>query len=151
MKYTLLLAAAMLALFTWTGCSKDDQAQLDRDAILQYLNDKGLSATEHSSGIFHIIDPPGSGGNPTLSSTVTVKYKGYYLDGVVFDQTTGSNTATFALSGLIEGWKIAIPLLQKGGKGLFLIPSGLAYGAYPPAGVRSNAPMAFEIELVSFK
>jgi FKBP-type peptidyl-prolyl cis-trans isomerase FkpA len=144
-------ALAVLFFLTFAGaCKKEDQAKLDREAIENYLTDNSLTATEHSSGIFHIISVPGAGGSPTLNSTVTVKYKGYYLDGVVFDETTGSNTATFPLRNLIEGWQIAIPLLQKGGKGTFFIPSALGYGSTPPPGVRANAVLAFEIELVDF-
>lgn len=143
----------LLSLFLFAGlaaCNKDDQADIDRKAIEQYLAANNLTATEHPSGIFYIIETPGSGGSPTVQSTITFRYKGYYLDGLVFDETTGGNTATYKLSDLIEGWQIAIPLLQKGGKGTFLIPSGLAYGPYPPQGVRPNAPMVFEIELVEF-
>ncbi len=150
MKQLLLLGAALLTIALSPACNKDDQSEKDRQAIEQYLVDNNLSATEDPSGIFYIIDTPGTGGSPTVNNDVTVRYKGYYLDGVVFDQTTGAQTAKFKLGALIEGWQIAIPLLQKGGKGLFLIPSGLAYGPNPPFGVRANAPMAFEIELVDF-
>lgn len=150
MKQFLFLGAALLILGFSGSCNKDDQAETDRKAIEQYLADHNLTAEVHESGIHYIIDTPGSGGSPTLASTVTVKYKGYYLDGVVFDETSGSNTAKFPLANLIEGWKIGIPLLHKGGKGLFLIPSGLGYGAYPPFGVRANAVLVFEIELVDF-
>ena len=149
MRHILLLGATLLALSTWTACHKD-QADIDRQDIQQYLNDHNLVATEHSSGIFYIIDSVGPGGNPTLDSQVTVKYKGYYLDGTVFDQTNGSETVKFRLGDLIKGWQIAIPLLEKGGKGTFWIPSALAYGPNPPPGVRANAVMVFEIELVDF-
>lgn len=144
-----LTAFVVLALLT-AGCGKEEQAKFDRDAILKYLDDNSLTATEHDSGIFYIIETPGTGGSPSLSSTITFKYKGYYLDGVVFDQTTGNNTATYPLSNLIQGWQIAIPLLQKGGKGKFFIPSTLGYGPNPPFGVRANAVLVFEIELVDF-
>ena len=150
MKNMLLLSAAFLAIALSPACNKDDQDEKDRQAILQYLADHNLSATEHSSGIFYLIDTPGSGGSPSPAAQVTVRYKGYYLDDIVFDQTQGTETIKFNLGQLIEGWQIAIPLLQKGGKGFFLIPSGLAYGPNPPFGVRENAPMAFEIELVDF-
>ena len=149
-KNTLLLGAALLAIAFSTACNKDDQAEFDRKVIQEYIASNNLTATEHSSGIFYVIETPGSGGNPTLDNEVTVKYKGFYLDGVVFDQTTGSATAKFRLGDLIQGWQIAIPLLQKGGKGTFLIPSALAYGPNPPFGVRANAALAFEIELIDF-
>ncbi len=151
MKNILFAAAAFLALGLGAGCHKDDQAAKDRAAIQQYLTDHNLSATEHDSGIFYIIDTPGSGGSPTINSAVKVKYKGYYLDGLVFDETPGSQTVQFPLSDLIEGWQIGIPLLQKGGKGTFFIPSALGYGSNPPFGVRADAVLVFEIELVDFQ
>lgn len=150
MKQLIFSTLLLLTIAGFSACHKDDQAKIDREAILQYIADNGLTMTEHSSGIFYNIETPGTGGSPNLNSKVTVRYKGYYLDGVVFDQTIGAQTAQFTLNGLIEGWQIAIPLLQKGGKGLFLIPSGLAYGPYPRSPIRANAVMAFEIELVSF-
>ena len=150
MKYTLLPGAALLTIALFTACNKEDQADIDREIIKQYVADNNLNATEHSSGIFYVIETPGSGGNPTVNNRITVRYKGYYLDGVVFDETNGSETVKFRLGDLIQGWQIAIPLLQKGGKGTFIIPSGLAYGSNPPFGVRANAVMAFEIELVDF-
>lgn len=149
-KNALLLGATLLAIAFTTACNKEDQDEADRKIIEQYVTDNSLDATEHSSGIFYIIETPGSGGSPTANDQVTVKYKGYYLDGVVFDETTGSQTAKFRLGDLIEGWQICIPLLQKGGKGTFIIPSGLAYGSNPPFGVRANAVMVFEIELLDF-
>lgn len=148
MKKLFVLAFAALIL---GSCNKDDQALIDRGIILDYLAATNLDATEHESGIFYVIDTPGHGGNPTINAEVTVRYKGYYLDGQVFDETKGSETRSWPLYYLIEGWQISIPLLEKGGKGLFLIPSGLAYGSNPPQGVRKDAVMAFEIELVDFK
>ena len=148
MKKLFVLAVAALL---FGSCSKEDQAVIDRDIILDYVATNNLNDTEHESGIFYLIDTPGQGGNPTLNAEVTVRYKGYYLDGQVFDETPGSETRSWPLSYLIEGWQICIPLLKKGGKGLFIIPSGLAYGSNPPQGVRKNAVMAFEIELVDFQ
>jgi len=150
MKNSSLAFVALLTLALVGACKKEDQTKLDRSAIEQYIADNNLTATEHESGIFYIIETPGTGGSPTLSATVTVRYKGYYLDGVVFDQTPGTETRSFPLGNLIRGWQIAIPLLEKGGKGLFLIPSALGYGSTPPPGVRANAVLAFEIELVDF-
>jgi FKBP-type peptidyl-prolyl cis-trans isomerase FkpA len=142
-----LMAGALLMA---NGCKDEDQGEIDRVAILKYITDNNLTATEHESGMFYVITTPGTGGNPTLSSTVEVKYKGYFTDNTVFDQTTGNNTIEFPLQNLIEGWKIAIPLLQKGGKGTFLLPSALGYGSNPPPGIPANSVLIFDIELIDF-
>ena len=67
----------------------------------------------------------------------------------MFDQTT-SGPATFPLSRVIAGWQEGIPLFKKGGKGLLLIPSTIAYGSRGAGSIPPNAPIAFEVELVDF-
>ena len=151
MKHLILFAGALLALLSTPACTADDQDEIDRRAIENYLSSNNINATAHPSGIYYVIDTPGSGGSPTLDNEVEVKYKGYLLSGDVFDQTTGTSTAKFPLRNLITGWQVAIPLLQKGGKGTFFIPSSLGYGDNPPSGIPANAVLIFDIELVNFK
>jgi FKBP-type peptidyl-prolyl cis-trans isomerase FkpA len=148
---SLFLAIACLSVLS---CKKDvspeEQLQIDIQKIKDYLTANNLTATETASGLHYIITQEGTGNNPTLSSNVTVKYKGYLLDGMVFDQTSGSTTATFPLANLIEAWQEGIPLLKKGGKGTFLSPSALAYGPNGVPGIPGNSVLIFEIELVNF-
>ncbi|MBK6948819.1 MAG: FKBP-type peptidyl-prolyl cis-trans isomerase [Haliscomenobacter sp.] len=150
MRHFIRFLFLLLPILALPSCKLEDQAEIDQEKIEQYLADNKLSATRHSSGIYYIISTPGSGGSPSLTSTVTVNYKGYYVNNSVFDQTTGS-PIQFPLNNLIQGWQIAIPLLQKGGKGTFFIPSQLGYGSYPPQGIPANAVLIFDIELVDFK
>lgn len=127
------------------------QAENDDEIIRKYLADNSLTAEKHASGMYYIINEPGTGDSPISSSVVTVKYKGYFTDKKVFDQTKNDAVAQFPLSNLIEGWKIGVPLLKKGGKGTFLFPSRLGYGANGSAGgVPGNTVIIFDIELVSF-
>lgn len=140
------MAAAVLL---FSQCQKD-QLEVDRKLIQKHLAENNIMAQEHPSGIFYIITTEGTGNHPGLNATVTVKYRGTLLNGNVFDQTTGNNTATFPLQGLIEGWQIAIPLLKKGGKGTFWIPSTLGYGDAALPGIPKNSVLVFDIELVNF-
>lgn len=125
-------------------------AEQNEAQILAYLDENTLQATRHSSGMYYNIEEPGTGGSPDLNSTIEVRYKGYLLDGTVFDQTTSGNTTSFALSGLVEGWQIGVPLLQRGGSGTFYFPSELGYGASGTTGIPGNSVILFEIELVDF-
>ncbi|HQU59879.1 MAG TPA: FKBP-type peptidyl-prolyl cis-trans isomerase, partial [Saprospiraceae bacterium] len=145
----LLLPILLLAM----GCSKDvrPQSDIDEELIDAYLTENQITAERHSSGIYYIIEEPGSGGSPNIGSEVQVRYKGYLLDGTVFDETQGSQTAIFFLSNVIQGWQISIPLLMKGGKGKFIIPSQLAYGRYDRPGIPGNSVLIFEVELVNFQ
>ncbi len=149
MKYILLLPI----LFLLISCNKENnsQAELDDQIIRDYLAENNIDATKHSSGLYYDITVEGTGDHPTANSTVTVRYKGYLTDNSVFDQTEGNSTATFGLTSLIEGWKIGIPLLKKGGEGTFYIPSALGYGSQTAGSIPANSVLIFEIDLVNIQ
>jgi len=153
MRY-LALFSSLIALVFASGCDKtlSPQEQFEEDIriIKQYLADHNLTADSTTAGLHYIITKPGSGTHPGLQSNVTVKYKGYLTDGSVFDETTGSETITFPLQNLIQGWQIGIPLLKRGGKGTFLLPSAIGYGPGGSGSIPPNAVLIFEIDLVDF-
>lgn len=83
--------------------------------------------------------------------TITVHYRGTFLDGREFDASSPGNPISFQLSrgALIDGWIDGIPGMKVGETRRLVIPSDLAYGAqgYPPV-IPPNTPLEFEIELV---
>ncbi len=94
---------------------------------------------------------PGTGDEVKVSDTVTVKYTGAYTtDGQIFDSSDihGGDPISFPLNGVISGWTEGIPGMKVGGKRRLLIPAEQAYGANPPQGIRANADMVFDVELV---
>jgi FKBP-type peptidyl-prolyl cis-trans isomerase FkpA len=145
---TLLLLFILPFLFS---CKKTtvDQAAIDHAAILKYIADKGLVADSLSSGLYYVIADSGTGNSPNTSSYITVNYKGYYTNDVIFDQTTGT-TASFILGKVIEGWKQGIPLIKKGGKIKLLVPSALGYGTAGLGSVPPNSVLIFDVELIDF-
>jgi FKBP-type peptidyl-prolyl cis-trans isomerase FkpA len=134
------------------GCKKESekQAETDDKIILDYLSGQNLSATKHESGMYYIIDVEGGGHSPNSSSVIEVKYKGYLTNGTVFDETEGNSSTEMGLSSLISGWRIGVPLLKKGGKGTFFIPSALGYGTNATGNIPANSVLIFEIELIDF-
>jgi len=132
------------------ACKKDDdnQAVIDKALIEQYLLDNNIDAQEHESGLYYIITTEGFGASPTINDDVRVSYRGYFLDGTVFDQTAAGQTVEFPLANLIKGWQIGLPLLKEGGRGTFFLPSELGYGDRPPSGIPANAVLIFDIDLV---
>lgn len=156
MKKLLLLFLGFFA-FACFSCKDnsltyEEQLAVDKGIIDAYLVEKGISADSTDSGLRYVITDLGNNDNvkPTLSSTVTVKYKGYFLDGEVFDQTNGAELAQFGVSGVVSGFSQALRLLNKKGKGTFYLPSGLAYGANGSGSIPPNTPLIFDIELVDF-
>ena len=115
----------------------------------EYLAANNLTAQTTASGLQYIIEETGSGGSPSSSSQVQVNYKGYFLDGEVFDQSNGT-PINIGLGNVIQGWQEGIPLLQKGGKGVLLIPSHLAYGISGSGSIPGNTPILFDVELIDF-
>jgi len=53
---------------------------------------------------------------------------------------------------VIAGWDEGVTLMSVGEKGLFILPSGLAYGVRGAGGaIPPNAILIFEIELLDVK
>lgn len=130
------------------SCNKEKhQAKKDKKEIEKYLKDKGLTAQSTESGLYYIIDVPGTGTQPSVTSDVTVKYKGYLTTSYVFDESVSSG-ATFNLSQVIKGWQEGIPLFKEGGKGKLLIPSALGYGDNAKSNIPANSVLIFEVELL---
>ncbi len=142
---------SLLAILVFTNCSKEDQAEIDRAIIQQYIEDNNLDGMiEDPSGLFYKIRVEGTGDHPTLSNKVKVAYKGYLTNGLVFDETEPGSPINFPLTNLISGWQIGIQKMKKGGESTMIIPSQLAYGSNPPPGIPANAVLVFEIRLVDF-
>lgn len=130
--------------------SPEEQFMYDVELIKKYNTDKNLNAQATPEGVYYVIEVDGTGTQtPTPSNTVNVKYKGYLLDGTVFDQNTSG--IEFRLSGLIRGWQIGLQKFKKGAKGKLLIPSAYGYGAIAQSGIPRNSVLVFDIELVNIK
>ncbi len=158
MRYSLIIIT-MLALL---GCG-DDTCEIPYIAppitdepvyqdnineIEQYLANNNLQANVTDSGLYYIIDSEGSEEKPTLCDAVNVAYTGYFTNGIIFDSSPGFS---FFLSNVIAGWREGIPLYGKGGSGVLLVPSYLAYGATSPdPRIPANAVLLFDIELIDF-
>ena len=139
-----------VAFFT-TSCGKgEDQREVDERLINEYLMENNLVSESTNTGLHYIIDNPGSGEKPTLSDEIEIHYNGFYLDGQKFDSSYDRGKPFESdFDFLIQGWREGIPLYGKGGTGTLLIPSHLGYGPNPPVGVRPNAVLVFEIELLN--
>lgn len=150
MKNGLYLLVCLSLMFSACG---DDEPSISNDEMLStYITDNNLDATKHESGVYYVIEEEGTGTeHPTVNSQIHIEYKGYFTDGEVFDEgTLGPNPPAF-LSGFIEGWKIGIPFFKKGGEGILLIPSDLAYGPSGRGSIPPNTPLVFDIKLIDFE
>lgn len=146
-------ALILFTLVLFTSCLSDNSTssdfvqQTDED-IQAYITTNNLNATKSDSGLYYVINEQGTGENPTTSDNVTVAYKGYFLDGTVFDQSD-ANGISFNLQGVIRGWTEGITYFKEGGSGILLIPSNLGYGSAGRGSIPGGAVLIFDINLVS--
>ncbi|MFK7774999.1 MAG: FKBP-type peptidyl-prolyl cis-trans isomerase [Saprospiraceae bacterium] len=134
--------------------SPQTQADIDRNKIIKFAKAAKLKGNFTSSGIFYVIEEAGAGlERPSSESNVTAHYKGTLLNGKKFDSSYDRDEPLkFKPNQVIKGWQEAVRMLGKGGRGKFIIPSGLAYGDRVVGDViPANANLVFDMELIDFK
>jgi len=146
---------------TLTACKKEDNTDylpIDIEIIQQYVDDNNLNAEQLPSGVFIVKEEEGEGEwNSQCDEVVAVFYKGYLLDGTLFDSRWPLDEddletipLDISLARVIPGWQIGVPEFGLGGKGKIIIPSPLAYGKQGSGTIPANTPIAFDIELVNY-
>jgi len=143
--------AFILAPLLFTACGKTSEPCVpatvasEKAAMVAYCTANNITYTEHASGILYEVMSPGLTTQPTIANTVSVVYTGKLLNGNQFDAS--ANPVRLALSGVIKGWQIGIPLIKKGGRIKMVIPSSLAYGCTGQGSIAPNSPLYFEVTL----
>ncbi|MCG5644360.1 FKBP-type peptidyl-prolyl cis-trans isomerase [Flavobacteriaceae bacterium LSUCC0859] len=143
-----------LVCLTLLNCSRNSDSKdpelvaIENEAqIIAYLEDNNLQATKSSSGLYYRIDSQGNGSYPNRTDRVKVAYKGYYINGKVFDQSNSSGIS-FSLTQVIPGWTEGITYFRAGGKGQLFIPASLGYGLNDYNGIPGGSVLIFDINLI---
>jgi len=119
--------------------------------------DKKPNIKKTASGLYYEIVTPGTDPKPKTTDIVSVKYKGTFVDGKVFDQTDDKDpqnaTRDFPVDGVIPGWTEGLQLIGKGGKIKLYIPAKLGYGDHDAGGgaIPAGSTLIFETEIVDIK
>ena len=126
------------------------QGEKDQNIIVSYCMDNMLDMRRTKSGLYYQILKEGEGNFPTPSTKVSTHYTGKLLDGTTFDSSHKRGVPLeFQLGQVIKGWQEGLQMLRPGGKGVFLIPSGLAYGKRGFGKlIPANTVLLFEVELM---
>jgi FKBP-type peptidyl-prolyl cis-trans isomerase len=127
----------------------------EQTVISKYLSDNKITVNPTADGIYLLQDTPGTGRAVADGDSVEVRYKGMFLDGKIFDQSSahgGKGTFTFQYSqhaSLIQGWIKVIGVMHEGEKVTVLIPSSMGYGERGAGGlIQPFTPLLFDIEVV---
>ena len=103
------------------------------------------------NGIYWKTTKEGNGPKIGGRKNVACDYKGYLVDGSVFDQSAGRGPLEFVTDGgqMIPGFDIMVQDMKVGEKRTIVVPSDLAYGdrGYPGV-IPGGAYIAFDITLV---
>lgn len=104
-------------------------------------------------GLQYKIIKQGTGAQPTVNDTVTVHYKGTFIDGKEFDSSYKyGQPISFPVGGVIPGWVEALQLMKVGSEWELFIPANLAYGAAgAPGAIEPNKTLIFKVTLIDIK
>ena len=116
--------------------------------IKDYIAKNNLNARKSDTGLYYVIDEPGTGQQPSITSNVTVAYKGYFTSGKIFDQSKPEGI-NFNLQKVIKGWTEGIQYFKEAGSGVLLVPSHLGYGSNGRPGIPGGAVLVFDVKLIN--
>jgi FKBP-type peptidyl-prolyl cis-trans isomerase len=125
-------------------------AEMSPEKNEEYLaaNAKKAGVKVTASGLQYRELTAGTGKQPGPTSTVTVHYKGTFINGKQFDSSYDrGQPISFPLDGVIKGWTEGLQLMKEGGKIELVIPQDLAYGAGRP-GIPPYQTLVFQVELI---
>lgn len=158
MKFLIVVAVLILGIVFFESGQKTKINNL----IATPLPSPTLTSTPSSTNNQQVVselkiedEKVGTGSAVKSGDTIVVNYKGTLLDGTKFDSSydRGQPFETqIGVGQVIKGWDVGIIGMKVGGKRKLTIPSNLAYGEQGAGGaIPPNAPLIFEIELLSIK
>ena len=133
------------------GAKMAEKNKAEGDAFLA-KNKTAKGVETLPDGLQYKVITEGTGATPTAGDTVTVNYRGSFLNGKEFDSSyKRGEPATFPVTGVIPGWTEALEKMKVGAKWELYIPAGLAYGERGRPGIPPNSTLIFEVELLSIQ
>jgi cyclophilin family peptidyl-prolyl cis-trans isomerase len=138
------------------GSSDREKAALEasRKETMDNIAKKWPTATKTDSGVYFVVTKNGSGEKVKTGQSLTMKYKGYLLNGSVFDDSDMHKPLVFQVGRgqLIPGFDSQALEMTLHEKRTIVIPPELAYGANGVNGViPGNSYIAFDLELLEIK
>ncbi|MGH6870063.1 MAG: FKBP-type peptidyl-prolyl cis-trans isomerase [Rhizomicrobium sp.] len=129
------LAAALALSLIFAGAASAQM--ISNYSLSAESNKKFLADNMHRSGVVVVpiglqyrVIKAGHGAMPkSPMDEVAVVYKGWLINGHVFDQSRAGQPAHFQAGGLIRGWVEALKRMHEGDEWELVIPANLAYGA----------------------
>ena len=131
-----------------------DQYNRDKQLIAKYISENNLKAKQLPSGLGVLVKKKGKGNLLQDGDQVEVVFTGKLLDGSVFDSNVDGQPFEVVVGKgkTIEGWEEGLKHFKRGGSGLLMIPSKMAYGPRPiyddDVSIPGNSVLIFEIKVL---
>lgn len=135
-------------------------------SLYEIVETEAVNYNDIDYKLYYYVDTEGVGKSPSRNDSIQMKYRGFTLDSIKFDQNTSftSSKSWLHLPNLIPGWRYGMPHYKEGekviyqdesfgyentGSGFFFIPSGMAYGNNGSSAIAPNECIYFFVELGS--
>lgn len=132
--------------------ARETAEQKAREAA-ELLAQKVSGYTLTEDGIYYLVTQEGSGDKIGSGRDVAVHYKGYLVDGTVFDESAGRGPLTFRTGAgqMIPGFDRMVQDMALGEKRTAALPPEMHYGPAGYGPIPPNSYIFFDIELIDAK
>jgi FKBP-type peptidyl-prolyl cis-trans isomerase FkpA len=144
-----LFIASLLFIFASCDTYSDREIEGFDKEIQAYIKKNKLDLDVSPSGLYYKITKEGEGRMIQYTDSISISYKGKLLNGRIFDFT--KEPLTFAVKGLIGGWKEALLSCKKGSEVVMIIPPQLGYGNHKLDDIPQNSILFFEMKVWNVK
>lgn len=127
--------------------------EIEEEELKAFLDSSSLDMN-YQEGMYYVMEDTGEGDAIKGGDLVQVHYKGYFLNGQLFDSSYDSDKPLEFQYGypnqVIRGFELAIHRMKSGGKAKIILPSHLAFGTEGSVSgiVPPFTPVIYELEIV---
>jgi FKBP-type peptidyl-prolyl cis-trans isomerase FkpA len=136
-----------------TSNNTSQSINADAAPTLAELGQYGVEYLNSETALFGDLRK-GDGAEAIAGKTITVDYRGWLVNGQIFDESykTGRHFSFVLGKGqVISGWDQAISGMKVGGKRRLIIPPKAGYGSSPVGGIPANSLLVFDVELLGIQ
>jgi len=135
---------------------KIENAKFEKDEMLNYAKNNFKDFDTISGGIFFKHLKKTSDSTISLGKSIAIKYRGYYTDNELFDNSVFHKSVDFTYGSqgqLLQGMQIVLRKMRKGEIVKFILPSQLAFGEQGSSDglIPPFCPLVYELEVTDVK
>lgn len=134
------------------GESVAPERSIEETTFASALGVNLAASTKTANGAYYRDIVVGTGAVVATGQNVSVRYTGWFSNGVQFDSNlSASSPLTFKLGAgeVIDGFDEGLAGVRVGGKRQIIVPPSLGYGPYDYGPIPGNSILVFSVEVVA--